>query len=505
MDTPLLIGGLLAVAAVLSTRFARRFGVPALVIFVVSGMLAGTDGPGGVEFSDYDLSYTIGLIALAVILFSGGLDTNARLFRRSLVPGALLATVGVVAKMLLIGLVVALISPLDLQMSLLVGAILAPTDAAAVFSVLAGQGLPERLRGVLETESGTNDPVSIYLTMALATAAAGGEVSGFGMVLGVIVQLGLGAVCGLGAGWVLARLVDRVRVDSAGLYPVLALAGGLSIYAATNLVGGNGFLAIYLAGMVVGNRPVSHRSDIRRFMEGFAWLGQIAMFTLLGLVVDPSLLVSHLPVGLAVALALILIARPASVFLVLEPLSRWGRHRFDTAEQLLVSWAGLKGAVPIILAMVPLQLGVPGAEAVFGIVFVVVIFGATVQGLTIIPLARWLRLLEPTPPEPPIGVEFTGAAPVGSGAFDVYLAAEHPLVGRRLAEIDLPPALVIAAIHREGRLVTPRGEVVLAAGDHVFVLSNDVSSGLPAALSGRRAPADLPPATPEAGAESIAP
>lgn len=483
MDLPILIGGLLAITAVLSTRFARRFGVPALVIFVIIGMLAGIDGPGGVDFSDYDLSYNIGLIALAIILFSGGLDTEVDLFRRSLVPGALLATVGVVAKMLLIALVVVLLSPLDLQTSLLIGAILAPTDAAAVFSVLAGQGLPDRLRGVLETESGTNDPVSIYLTMALATAAAGGAVSVSSLAFGVIVQLGLGAAIGLCAGWLLARIVDGVRVETAGLYPILAVAGGLATYAGANLVGGNGFLAIYLAGMALGSRPISHRRDIRQFMDGFAWLAQIVMFLLLGLVVSPSHIVEHLPVALGVALALILFARPASVYLVLEPLGRLRRsHAFGTAEQALVAWAGLKGAVPIILAMVPLQLGVPGAEAVFGIVFVVVIVGTTIQGLTIIPLARWLGLLEPAPPVPPIAVEFSGAAPAGSGAFDLYLTADHPLVGRRLDSIELPPALVIAAIHRGTRLVTPRGAVEFAAGDHVFVLSTDVSSPLPPLL-----------------------
>ncbi len=483
MDLPILIGGLLAITAVLSTRFARRFGVPALVIFVAIGMLAGVDGPGGVDFANYDLSYNIGLLALAIILFSGGLDTRVDLFRRSLLPGGLLATAGVLVKMLLVALVVVAISPLDLQTSLLIGAILAPTDAAAVFSVLAGQGLPERLRGVLETESGTNDPVSIYLTLALATAAAGGAVSVPALIGGVVVQLGLGALIGILAGRLLARLVDRIRVETAGLYPILALAGGLTIYAGANLLGGNGFLAIYLAGMALGHRPISHQTDIRQFMDGFAWLAQIVMFMLLGLVVTPSKVVEYLPLALGVTTALVFFARPASVYVVLEPLGRVRRkHGFGAAEQALVAWAGLKGAVPIILAMVPLQLGVPGAEAIFGVVFVVVIVGTTIQGLTIIPMARWLGLLEPSPPRPPISVEFSGAAPPGSGAFDVFLTAEHPLVGRRLDGIELPPALVIAAIHRGDRLVAPRGGVVFEAGDHVFVLSTDVSAPLPSFL-----------------------
>lgn len=484
MDGVLLVGGLLAVAAIFSTRFARRFGVPALVLFVGIGMLAGSSGPGGIPFADYELAYGVGLVALATILLSGGLDTDLGEFRASIVPGGLLATAGVLVKMLLIAGVAWAITPLDGMTALLLGAVLAPTDAAAVFGVLAGQGLPSRLQGVLETESGTNDPVSIYLTLALAAGATGGEIGGLSLVVGVVVQLALGGAIGLLAGRGLAALVDRVRVDGPGLYPILVLAGGLSAYGAANLLGGNGFLAIYLVGLVVGNREVSHGRDIRQFMDGAAWLAQIAMFLLLGLLSFPDRLVQNLPVALAITAALMFVARPLSVFVVLGPLGRFARHRFGRAEQALISWAGLKGAVPIILAIVPLLHGVPQGQLVFDIVFVVVIVGTTIQGLTIIPLARLLGLLEPVPPAAPVRVELSGAAPPGSGAFEVYLTADSPVVGRALGEVALPPDVVIAAIYREGRMVTPRGEVVFAAGDHVFVLSSDARRGPPAVLVG---------------------
>lgn len=483
MDLILLVGGLLTLSAILSTRFTQRFGVPALVLFVGIGMLAGSSGPGGIAFSNYDLSYAAGLLALATILFSGGLDTDREIFRASLVPAGLLATLGVVIKMVLIALAASLITPLDFPTALLLGAVLAPTDAAAVFSVLKGQGLPVRLRGILETESGTNDPVSIYLTLALAAWVTGSQMNAFTLVGGIFVQLALGGLIGVAAGYGLAWLVNRVKVDSSGLYPILVLAGGLSTYATANLLGGNGFLAIYLTGLVLGNRRISHRHNIRQFMDGAAWLAQIVMFLLLGLLVFPDQLLQHLPVALGVTMVLLLIARPLSVFLILEPLSRLsGRFRLSFKEQALISWAGLKGAVPIILAIVPLLNNVPNGELLFNIVFVVVILGTTLQGLSIIPLARRLDLLEPRAPEPPVSVELGGAAPPGSAVWDVFLTEQTPVVGRRLRELELPDDVVIAAIYRGDQLVTPRGAVRFEAGDHVFLITRDETQGVPPAF-----------------------
>lgn len=500
MDLLVLVGSLLTIAAIISTRLAQRFGVPALVLFVIIGVLAGSSGPGGIVFADYRLSLDVGLIALAVILLSGGLDTQARLFRASLVPAGLLATFGVLIKMLIVGVAAWALTPLDFVGGLLLGAVLAPTDAAAVFSVLKGRGLPARLRGILETESGTNDPVSIYLTLTLSTFLITGQASTGDLVVGVITQLVLGALLGYLSGRLLVTLVNRVSVDSFGLYPVLVLAGGLCTYAATNLLGGNGFLAIYLVGLVLGNHPLAHRQNIGYFMDGAAWGGQIAMFLLLGLLVFPDQLVQHLPVALLMTAILMFVARPISVYLTLTPLYYLtGHFYYSFKEQTLLSWAGLKGAVPIILAIIPLLDRVPNGELIFNIVFVVVILGATVQGSTVVPLARSFGMTKKEPPVPPLRVELGGAAPTGTAIYDVYLEEDRELIGKRLADLNLPDHIVVVGVYRGDRVIAPRGNLTFEPDDHVFILNSKSDTvGIPPVFSGRKkARAPQPEPTPK--------
>lgn len=488
MDAFLAVSAVLVIAATLSTRLAQRFGVPALVLFVGIGMLAGSSGPGGIHFDDYALSYRLGLVALAVIIYSGGLDTEGSLFRASVLPAGLLATVGVILTAAFIGLFAWWLTPLGLFGSVLLGAVLAPTDAAAVFSVLKGQGLSRRLRGILETESATNDPIAIYLTVALTTLATSGQLGVGGVLAGAALQLALGALYGWLMGKGLAWLINRTRSDSFGLYPVLALAGGLLSYALANLLAGNGFLAIYATGLVLGNSRLSHRQNIRAFMDAAAWGAQITMFLLLGLLAFPDRLLPQLPWAILVSAALLFVARPLTVVLVLEPLRRLtGRHAFGAKEYAFLSWAGLKGAVPIILAIVPLLNAVPQGELLFNLVFVAVIVGTTLQGLTIVPLARWLGLSEPEPPQPPLRVELGGAAPPGSAAYDVFLTEAAPAVGRALRELPLPEQVVVAAIYRENHLLTPRGDFVFRPGDHVFLISERADAvGIPEVFASPR-------------------
>ncbi len=472
LNAYLAIAALLTIAATLSTRLAQRFGMPALVLFVGIGMLAGSSGPGGIQFDNYALSYEVGLLALAVIIYSGGLETEGRLFRASVLPAGLLATLGVILKALVIGLIAWLLTPLGFAEGLLLGAILAPTDAAAVFSVLKGRGLERRLRGILETESGTNDPIGIYLTVALTTLVVSGQVDIWGVLSGAAIQLSLGAVYGWLLGKALAWLINRTRIDSFGLYPVLALAGGLLSYALANLLAGNGLLTIYVVGLALGNTRLSHRQNIIAFMDVVAWGAQISMFLLLGLLAFPDRLLPQLPTGLLVTAGLLFVARPLSVVLVLAPLRRLtGRYAFTLKEYAFLSWAGLKGAVPIILAMVPLLERLANGELIFNIVFVVVIVSATLQGLTIVPLAKRLGLSEPEPPAPPLKVELGGAAPPGSAAYDVFLTEKAKAVGQALRDLSLPDYVVVAAIYREDHLITPRGGFVFQAGDHVFLIS----------------------------------
>ncbi len=486
MDVALAVGSTLVLVAILSTRFATRFGMPALVLFVAIGMLAGSSGPGGIMFDNYELAYEVGLLALAMILFSGGLDTRFRMFRASLVPAALLSTLGVALTMLIVAFLTSWLTPLSWLEGLLLGAVLAPTDAAAVFSVLKGRGLPARLRGVLETESGTNDPVGIYLTIAFTTLLTSGQSNIWGFLGGIVLQLSLGGLLGYLWGRGLTWLINYARLETHGLYPVLALAGGLLAYAGTDLIGGNGFLAIYVVGLVLANRPLSHRQSILDFMEGAAWGAQISMFLLLGLLVFPDRLPEIVPIALLTTAVLIFVARPLAVWLTLWPLYRLTRHyHFVWQEQLLLMWAGLKGAVPIILATLPLLNEVPNGERIFNIVFVVVIVGTTLQGLTVVPLARFLGLTRPEPPAPPLRLELGGEAPAGSAVHDVFLEPHHRLVGRTLRDTLIPHGVVVAAIYRDDALVAPRGSTVFQAGDHVYFLSSGENSRLDALLARR--------------------
>jgi len=284
-------------------------------------------------------------------------------------------------------------------------------------------------------------------------------------------------------GRALAWLINRVQLGTYGLYPVLALAGGIFSYAAANLLGGNGFLAIYLVGLVLANHPLSHRRSIMNFMDGAAWSAQVSMFLLLGLLVFPDQLPSVLPLALLITAVLIFVARPLAVWLTLLPLYRLTRHyRFSFQEQLLLMWAGLKGAVPIILATVPLLNQLPGGERLFNIVFVVVIVGTTLQGLTVVPLARFLGLTHPKPLAAPLRLELGGETPPGSAVHDLFLGPQHRLVGRTLADTPLPESVVVAAIYRDGKLVAPRSTTVFRADDHVYFLSSGDTARLSALL-----------------------
>lgn len=488
MDVGIAVFCLLAIAAIASTRFSARFGVPALVLFVGLGVFAGSSGPLGIDFSDYALAYDIGLIALAVILFSGGIETKMRLFQVAIVPSGMLATVGTLITMFVVGLAAWWLTPLDWWHSLLLGAVISSTDAAAIFSSLKGRGLPSRLRGIVETESGTNDPIALLMTLAIVEAIANGEFDVPGLVVRVVTQLAFGAVAGVVLARLLVWLINHLRLEAYGLYPILALSGGLLIYAVTNLVGGNGFLAAYCAGLVVGNARLAHRHSVATFSEAIAWGGQILMFMVLGLLVFPERLLPALGVSLAVTAVVLLVARPIAVFGTLGLLRGMslGRYSFTVAERTLLSWAGLKGAVPIILAIIPLRFGVPGAEYIFNVVFVVVIVGTVIQGFTVGPLAQRLGLAVEEPPRSPLRLELGGDAPIGATVTDVFIGEDSRAVGARIADLALPGDVVIAAVLRDGQLVTPRGSTVFQAGDHVYLISDRHDAPTPTAFLPRR-------------------
>ncbi len=391
-----LLTGLLLFISVLASTISARLGLPLLLLFLGVGMLAGEDGPGGIVFEDFFIASLIAQAALSVILLDGGLRTRVSSFRVALKPAAVLATWGVVGTAALLGVFATWILDVDWRLGLLLAAIVGSTDAAAVFALLRNSGvrLNERVQATLEIESGANDPMAILLVTALVGTLLEPERASLGGFVWLLVsQLGLGAVLGLAGGWVLARLMARLTLPE-GLYALLILSGGTLVFAATNLLNGSGFLAVYLAGVVVGNRRTHATEHVLRVMDGLAWLAQAGMFVVLGLLVTPSHLFEHGLQALAMAVFLMLVARPLAVLIGLAP------FRYKRNELAYVSWVGLRGAVPVVLAIVPVVMGVPDSQLLFNVAFAVVLLSLLVQGATVPLAARWLKVEVPPRDEP---------------------------------------------------------------------------------------------------------
>jgi potassium/hydrogen antiporter len=402
---PLLVAAALVFLSVLAGVMSARAGFSFLLVFLLAGVLAGEDGPGGLVFNDFRLSFWVGNVALAVILLDGGLRTDFDTFRTGLKPSLLLATLGVLVCAGITGAAARWLLDLPWPLALLVGAIVGSTDAAAVFSLLKSSGvkLNERVAATLEIESGMNDPMAVYLTLtfigvALAVTSAGGA-SGSGLdwrdvLWSLVQQFGWGAALGLAAGFGMAELLKRLgrgEDGGGGIRALLLVSGGLTVFAATTWLGGSGFLAVYAMGVIVGNRARRLVRSSLSAMDGYAWLSQAGMFLLLGLLVTPSNLLPTLWPALGVSLVLMLVARPLSVWLCLAPL------RFPPREIAFISWVGLRGAVPIVLAVFPVMAGVPGAQTFFNVAFVVVLASLLLQGSTIAWSARRLGVDLPDP------------------------------------------------------------------------------------------------------------
>ncbi|MFO1205481.1 MAG: potassium/proton antiporter [Burkholderiales bacterium] len=481
-------GAALLLIAIIASAFSARVGAPLLLVFLVIGMLAGEDGPGGVDFDDFRLANLAGSLALAVILFDGGLRTRAELFRVGLRPALSLATVGVVITGALLGAFAAWVLGIQWMQGLLIGAIVASTDAAAVFSLLHAHGiaLKQRVSATLEIESGSNDPMAVFLTIALVELLASGRTElDWHIIETFVLQMGIGACAGWAGGQALAWLLNRLTLPPA-LYPLLAAGGGVFIFGAVALADGSGFLAIYLAGVVIGNRQVQGQENILRVHDGLAWLSQIGMFLMLGLLADPAGLASVAVPSLAIALFLIFIARPLAVLASLAP------FHFPWREQVFISWVGLRGAVPIILATFPLLAGVAQAGLFFHVAFVVVLVSLMVQGWTIGLAAKWLQLEVPPTPEPAQKVDLDVAGRFNLELSGYSLKPGSPALGLPLSELALPEESQIAGIVRGGRLTRLALEAPLQAGDYVYMLSErDALDTLGRVLTGTQAPARL--------------
>lgn len=461
----LVAAGLLALS-VLASKASSVLGVPALVLFLAIGMLAGSEGIGGIYFDDARLAQAIGVVAFIFILFSGGLDTSWVEVKPVWKHGLALATAGVLITALAVGIFATVVLGFSLLEGLLFGAVISSTDAAAVFSLMRMRAtrLAGHLEPLIELESGSNDPMAVFLTVGMISLLTTPGASALSLLPMFVSQMALGALLGLGIGYLGVRAMNRIRLQADGLYVVITIAIVLVAYSATALLGGNGFLAVYLCGLVMGNQDFIHKRSLLRFHDGLAWLMQIAMFLTLGLLVFPSQLLPLTGVALLSAAFLVFVARPLAVFLSLF----WAR--MSPRELMLVSWVGLRGAAPIILATFPLVAGLPQAGLIFNLVFFVVLTSVLIQGTTVSLIANWLglNLPEERRPLPTIQViDGSRARPI-----DIRISAASPAVGKQIVDLHLPQGALIVLITRNGNHIVPTGSTVIEADDTLTLLAS---------------------------------
>ena len=472
----LLIGAVLIFCSILISKTGYRFGIPTLLLFLLVGMVFGSDGLG-LQFNSASDAQFIGMMALSIILFTGGMDTKLQDIRPVLTQGILLSTVGVLMTTLLTGSFIYFLSSLtsmDFSLSLLtcmlLAATMSSTDSASVFNLLRSQkmNLKENLRPMLELESGSNDPMAYMLTIALIQVVASGSDLQIGAVIkDLLVQFFFGSVIGFAFGKFSAWLINKINLSNASLYPILLLSLVFITFTTTDLLKGNGYLAVYIAGVVVGNTRLAFRKEVDTFMNGLTWLFQIIMFLSLGLLVNPHEMLDVVVVALLIAVFMILVARPLSVFTCLLPFrSMSNRARF------FVSWVGLRGAVPIIFATYPVVAEIPGSHQIFNIVFFITLLSLIFQGMTISMGARMLHLDLPQEKE---GNEFGVELPeeIDSQLMDLTLTAEMLEKGNRLVDMDIPKGTLVMLVKRGNEFIIPNGQVELYVGDKLLFISEN--------------------------------
>ncbi|PKO00440.1 MAG: potassium/proton antiporter [Chloroflexi bacterium HGW-Chloroflexi-4] len=463
----LIVVAVLILLSVIVSKISERFGVPLLLLFLALGMLAGSEGFGGIHFDDPYLTQNISIIALTIILFSGGLDTPWKSVKSVMKEGISLATFGVILTAAVFGLFTYFILKLSLMESMLVGAIISSTDAAAVFAILRSRGinLKGRLSPLLELESGSNDPMAVLLTITLISFITNKSDSILAAVGLLLLQLVIGVI----VGWIMSKislfLINKIKLGYEGLYQILIIGLLFLTFGAATLLKGSGFLSVYLLGVLLGKEDFLHKRSVLRFFDSTAWFSQIILFLTLGLLVFPSRLLPVMLPGLGLAMILIFLARPTAIFISLAP------FHFSIREKLFISWVGLRGAVPIVLATYPLVAGIVHADLIFNIVFFVVVISVLLQGTLLPWIAKKLDLESREPPKKKMPLEIVAGEMIPSELKEIEITTPSKVDGKTIVELNLPPGYLIVLISRAGAYIQPTGNTVLRSGDRLLALT----------------------------------
>lgn len=466
MEYIILILSTLVILSVLMSKLGDNTGTPALLIFIAIGMITGSDVLGIIYFDNVKVTQYISVISLVVILFGGGLNTNWKYVKESSKSAAVLATLGVIITTFISGLFIHYIFELDIYYSLLIGSIISSTDAAAVFSILKGKNLKLKgsLKPLLELESGSNDPMAIFLTLTFIELILNPEFTVISFIIFLLSQIGLGVLAGLLFGKILLKFTNSIKFSYEAFYFILLLSSSFFIFSVTSLLNGSGYLAIYISGIILGSNYFIHKKSSIRFFEGFSWLAQIVMFITLGLFVFPSKIPEIFLPGIILAVILILIARPVSVFISLM----FSKYSFK--DKTFISWVGLRGAVPIILATFPMTNGIIGSEIIFNLIFFVVLTSVLIQGTTIPWFAKKLNLEDTSKDKIKSPLEFENNPDSNAKLIEYIVPFNSRITGKKILDLQLPENVLIVLICRNEIFFIPKGNTIIKEGDILQIL-----------------------------------